>query len=92
MEFTDHKTDYYTKEEHPMKHADMHIHHHPVPPHLHNHSLSIQFDDTDWEIFKKVFADEDEASAAFNIILYKAPPEIKVLVAQLINQIKKEVA
>lgn len=91
MKITNHNTPEYTKEENNMKEPIAHRPPHPVPPHIRKGMFSIQFDDNDWEIFKKVFVDEDEAAAAFGII-HGAPPEIQILAAQLLYQIEKEVA
>lgn len=65
------------------------IHKPPVPPHERRSILSIQFDEADWSVFKNAFGNEDEASAAIGII-HRAPPEIQILVAQLLTQIEKE--
>ena len=54
--------------------------------------ISIQFDERDWGgVFKDAFGNEDEANAAIGIV-HGAPPEIQILVAQLLTQIEKEVA
>lgn len=66
----------------------------PIPPHERKSLISIEFDESDWELFKVVFEDEDEAYAAMQVIL-KAPPEIQIIMAQLIELVgypKKEVA
>lgn len=64
---------------------------HPVPPHERKGMLTIQFDDKDWDVFRAAFGNDDEAAAAVGII-YSAPPEIQILVAQLLTQIEKEAA
>ncbi len=69
----------------------VHSHKHPVPPHERKGMISIQFDERDWEVFMDAFGSEDEANAAIGII-YGAPPEIQILVAQLLTQIEREVA
>ena len=93
MEVANIKTTIHIKEEvrmneHKTEHF-AHDHKHPVPPHERRGILSIQFDETDWGVFKNAFGNEDEANAAIGII-HGAPPEIQILVAQLLIQIEKE--
>ena len=95
MEIANIKTTTHVKAERSMnEHKVEHSAHglkHPVPPHERKGMISIQFDDTDWGVFKDAFGNEDEANAAIGII-HGAPPEIQILVAQLLTQIEKEVA
>lgn len=95
MEIAKNNTTTYVKEEKNMNKQTMeHFEHklkHPIPPHRRKGMIEIQFDEMDWEVFKNVFGSEDEANAAFGII-NGAPPEIQILVAQLLTQIEKEVA
>ena len=95
MEITNIKTNTNTKEERSMtEHKEKHFNHsfkHHLPHHERKGMISIQFDETDWGVFKDAFDNEDEASAAIGII-HGAPPEIQILVAQLLTQIEKEVA
>lgn len=94
MENANIKTPACAKEEKSMSERRMehpiHGHHHPIPPHERRGLIQIQFDETDWEVFKDVFGGEDEAGAAIGII-QGAPPEIQILAAQLLIQIEKEV-
>ena len=53
--------------------------------------ITLQLDDSDWQVFKDVFGDEDTAAAAVEIV-HGAPPEIQILVAQVLDMIEKEVA
>ena len=66
-----------------------HGHRPPVPPHERKGMISIRFDERDWSVFKDVFGNEDEANAAIGIV-HGAPPEIQILVAQLLAEIEKE--
>ncbi len=95
MEIADIKTTIHAKEERNMnKHKVEHFAHgrkHAVPIHERKGMISIQFDEKDWNVFKNAFGNEDEANAAIGII-YGAPPEIQILVVQLLTQIEKEVA
>ena len=63
----------------------------PVPHHEHKGMITLQLDDSDWQVFKDVFGDEDTAAAAVEIV-HGAPPEIQILVAQVLDMIEKEVA
>ena len=56
----------------------------PMPPHLSHAAIRLEFDEHDWETLCAVFGDEDTASTAVQII-HRAPPEMKILVFQLIN-------
>lgn len=60
----------------------------PVLPHERKNILRIEFDESEWGIFKEVFGDEDTAFAAMEII-EGAPPEIQILVIQLLDIIKE---
>lgn len=95
MEIANIKSTTYAKEERSMnEHKAEHFAHerrHPVPPHERKGIISIQFDEKDWDVFKDAFGNEDEASAAIGIV-HGAPPEIQILVAQLLTRIEKEVA
>ncbi len=94
MEIANIKITTHAKEERRMnEHKENHISHgynHPVLPHERKSMVSIQFDERDFEVFKDVFGNEDEANAAIGII-HGAPPEMQILVAQLLTQIEKEV-
>ena len=71
---------------------------HPLPPHLLGGSpipqherrglLYVEFDEVDRQIFYDVFKDADTAEANMKIVL-KAPPEMKILVAQVLMSIKE---
>ena len=60
----------------------------PLPPHERRNRMHIEFEESDYELFKKVFEDEDTATAAMRII-YNAPPEIQILAVQLIKMIEE---
>lgn len=62
----------------------------PIPPHERKELMHIVFDENDWELFQMVYGDDDEAAAAMQVIM-KAPPEIQIVMAQLIA-LYKEVA
>ncbi len=64
------------------------IHRHPLPPHLREQMLLIDFDEDDLRIFTKVYGNEEAALAAMNIIM-DAPPEMKILAIQTLTQIKE---
>ena len=69
----------------------MHKHNGPgrhMPPHERKALMHVEFDENDWNLLKEVFGDEDTAVAASEIIL-EAPPEIQILVIQLINIIEE---
>lgn len=95
MEIVNIKTTTHAKEERNMnEHKAEHFVHrqgHLVPPHERKDMISIQFDERDWAVFKSVFGNEDETNAAIGII-HGAPPEIQILVTQLMALIEKEVA
>lgn len=61
--------------------------HAPVPPH-HRKRLYLEFEEEDWEIFVRVFGDEDSADAAMQVI-QDAPPEIGVLAVQMVEMIRR---
>lgn len=95
MEITNIKATNHVKEERSMNEYTMqHITYgpkHPMAPHERRGMITIQFDNKDWTVFKDVFGNDDEAAAAAGII-QSAPPEIQILVVQLLIQIEKEVA
>lgn len=65
----------------------MHKHSSPgrhMPPHERKALMHVEFDEDDWSLLKEVFGDEDTAIAAAEIIM-EAPPEIQILVIQLMN-------
>lgn len=69
----------------------MHKHNDPgrhMPPHERKALMHVDFDENDWNLLKEVFGDEDTAVAASEIII-EAPPEIQILVIQLMNIIKE---
>ncbi len=74
----------------------LHIMHKPsdprrhMPPHERKALMHIEFDENDWSLLKEVFGDEDTAAAAAEIIM-EAPPEIQILVIQLMNIIEEVV-
>jgi len=59
-----------------------------TPPHERKTLMHVEFDEDDWSLLKEVFGDEDTAVAAAEIIM-EAPPEIQILVIQLMNIIKE---
>ncbi len=69
-------------------HPRPHHHHHPLPPHLRERQIQLDFDETDWTVLREVFGDEDTARAAAEIISM-APPEMQVVACQLINMIEE---
>ena len=85
------KKDSYAKEEIRMNEHMIHRSMHPVPPHERKGMISLYFDENDWKVFKDAFGDEDTAVAAVEIV-HGAPPEIQILVAQVLGMIEKEVA
>ena len=69
----------------------MHKHSGPgrhTPPQERKALLHVEFDEDDWSLLKEVFGDEDTAVAAAEIIM-EAPPEIQILVIQLMNIIEE---
>lgn len=69
----------------------MHKHSGPrrhMPPHEKKALMHVEFDEYDWSLLKEVFGDEDTAIAAAEIIM-EAPPEIQILVIQLMNIIEE---
>ena len=46
-----------------------------IPPHERKALMNIEFEQSDWELLRKIFGDEDTAFAAAEI-LREAPPEI----------------
>lgn len=69
----------------------MHKHSGPgrhIPPHERKALMHVEFNEDDWNILKEVFVDEDTAVAAAEIII-EAPPEIQILVIQLMNIIEE---
>lgn len=61
---------------------------HHIPPHERKAMVRIEYDEQDWSLLRDIFGDEDTASAA-TAIIREAPPEIQILVVQLINVIKE---
>ena len=59
-----------------------------MPPHERKSLMHVEFDEGDWSLLKEVFGDEDTAVAAAEIIM-EAPPEIQILVIQLMNIIEE---
>lgn len=57
-------------------------------PHERKTLMHVEFDENDWNLLKEVFGDEDTAIAASEIIM-EAPPEIQILVIQLMNIIEE---
>ncbi len=68
-----------TEHSHPSRH---------IPPHERRSLMQVEFTESDWEVLRKVFIDEDTASAAADIIR-DAPPEIQILAVQLVNIIEE---
>lgn len=73
--------------EHPA-HPAPHPHPHPAPHHHHPHErspmLRFCFNDSDCEILRDIFCDEDSTASAVSI-LNAAPPEIQLLAIQSIE-------
>ncbi|WP_394980017.1 hypothetical protein [Candidatus Allofournierella excrementavium] len=61
----------------------------PVPPHLRKNLLDIELDTLDMELLQKIFGDEDTTAAAVHIIK-EAPPEIQIIILQLMVILGKE--
>lgn len=59
-----------------------------ILPHERKALMHVEFDKKDWELLKDIFGDEDTAAAAAQIVR-EAPPEIQVLVIQLLNMIEE---
>lgn len=59
-----------------------------IPPHERKAVMNIKFEQSDWELLRKIFGDEDTSLAAVEIIK-EAPPEIQILAIQLINVIEE---
>lgn len=57
-------------------------------PHERRAMLHIELDDSDWDLMRQMFGDEDTAEAAMEIIC-GAPPEIQIIAVQLIDLIKE---
>ena len=60
----------------------------PIPPHERKNVMYVEFDESDYMLFKEVFEDEDTAVAAMRIVR-NAPPEVQILTVQLIKMIKE---
>jgi len=60
----------------------------PIPPYERKALVCIIFEENDWNLFQMVYEDDDEAVAAMQIIM-NAPPEIQILMAQLIDYYKE---
>ena len=69
----------------PMPHPPAHP---PFPPHARKRMFRIEMTEKDLEILTAVFHDEDTVSAAVGII-HDAPPEIQVLVIQILKMIEE---
>jgi hypothetical protein len=83
------KKDNHVKEEIRMNEHMTHKLKQPVPPHERKGMIVLQFEEGDWKVFKEAFGDEDTAAAAVEIV-HSAPPEIQILVAQVLDMIEKE--
>ena len=64
-------------------------HPHPGLPHERKGMIALRLDEHDWKVFMAAFGDEDTAAAAVDIV-HGAPPEIQILVAQILDMIEKE--
>ncbi len=86
-ETLEHKAASERQKEHVM-HGKLHKHEPPtLPPHKRKGMLAVSFDDNDLNVFREAFGGDDEAAAALGIVK-GAPPEIQILVAQLLDQIE----
>lgn len=63
---------------------------HPIPPHERRSMFYVEFEERDRELFNVVFGDEDTALAAMSIV-HNAPPEMQVVVFQLLKMIEEVV-
>ena len=61
---------------------------HHIPPHERKDLVKIEFENGDLTLLTEVFGDEDTAAAAVEIIK-NAPPEIRILAAQLMKIIEE---
>ena len=61
-----------------------------ISPHERKTLMNIEFEQSDWELLRMIFGDEDTALASAEIIK-EAPPEIQILAIQLINVIEEVV-
>ena len=61
---------------------------HHVPPHVRMNMIQIEFDEEDKAIFCDAAQDEDEAEGWMKTI-QNAPPELKIIVNQIIKIIKE---
>ncbi len=59
-----------------------------IPHHERKALIHIDFSADDMTLFKHIYGDEDEAAAAVQVLM-DAPPEIQILVAQLISLIEE---
>ena len=50
--------------------------------------IRVEFEESDFELFRKLFSNEDSAAAALRIVS-SAPPEIQVIMYQLMILIRK---
>ena len=73
---------------HAMRPPVPHPPHPPHPPHEGRCMFQIEMSEKDVEILTDVFHDEDTVSAAVGII-HNAPPEIQVLVIQILKMIEE---
>lgn len=60
----------------------------PAAPHERRRLMHMDFEDSDRELFIRVYGSEDEASAAMEI-LTDAPPELQVVASQIIRYIEE---
>ena len=60
----------------------------PIPPHMRKAFIHLEFNEADWDLFQSIYKDEDEATAALQVLL-DAPPEIQILAVQLIELIEE---
>ncbi len=60
---------------------------HPLPPHR-RRRVYLEPDEEDFEIFVRIFGDEDSAAAALRII-QDAPPEISVIAMQIAEVLRR---
>nr|WP_303666116.1 hypothetical protein [Ruminococcus bromii] len=71
-----------------MEHKHHKPHVHALPPHERQKLINIEFDSKDLSTLKKIFGDEDTATAAIEILEY-APPEIQILAIQIMKIIEE---
>lgn len=59
-----------------------------IPHHARKTLIHIDFGEDDMNLFKRIYEDEDEATAAIHVLM-DAPPEIQILAAQLLSLIEE---